>query len=208
MLSYGEFAKQWSSLHGNTATTGIVGGWLRISYRMARVACTLRISSNMLTYFGVLFALFTAIASTHWSAPLFLILSLVCDGIDGSVAILSKSSSSWGATLDAVADRISEALWAVAFYRLGVPLSGVLALASFAAFQEYARAKLISSGVQDIGLITPAERPVRASYLFLAMIAWHLEKTHEAASIFALILAVQQAISFVMVIRFAFSRLR
>ena len=39
-----------------------------------------------------------------------------------------------------------------------------------AAFQEYARAKLVSLGVSDIGVVTPAERPVRASFLFIVLI--------------------------------------
>ena len=208
MLSFDQFAQRWSSLHGGAKTTGIVGGWLRISYALAKVLTTLRISPNMLTLLGLLSAGLTALAGRHWSAGLFLILSLVCDGVDGSVAIVQKRESAWGATLDAVADRISEALWAVAFYRLGAPLVWVLLFASLAAFQEYARAKLISDGVKEIGLVTPAERPVRASFLFIAIIAWHVPSLRSDVIHIAQVLAALQAISFGALLKFAYARLR
>ncbi len=207
MLSYDEFVLRWSSLHGGAQTAGIVGAWLRISHAIARVLTALRISPNLLTLLGLLSAGLTALAGRHWSAGVFLILSLLCDGVDGSVAIIQKKESAWGATLDAVADRISEALWAVAFYRLGAPLSWVLLLASLAVFQEYARAKLISDGVKEIGLVTPAERPVRASFLFVAIIAWHVPALRKDVIHIAQVLAALQAISFAALLRFAYARL-
>ena len=207
MLSFDEFADQWSSIHGGAQTTGIVGGWLRISYRIAKFLNFFRVSPNALTLIGLLSALVTALAGKHWSAGIFLALSLISDGVDGSVAIIQQRANKWGATLDAVADRISEALWAVAFYRLGVPLVWVLGFASLAAFQEYSRAKLISDGVKEIGLVTPAERPVRASFLFIAIFAWHISPMRGLVIHIAQVLTVLQGVSFVMLLRFAFVRL-
>ncbi len=208
MLSFNEFAAQWSALHGGAQTTGIVGGWLRISFALAKILGALRISPNALTLLGLLSAGATVLSGRHWSAGIFLLFSLMCDGVDGSVAIIQNRASSWGATLDAVADRISEALWAVTFYRLGVPLSWVLALASLAAFQEYSRAKLISDGVKEIGLVTPAERPVRAIFLFIAIIAWNIHATRDGVIHIAQALTALQGISFAMLLKFAYLRLR
>lgn len=201
-LELKEFKLQWSSIHGNAATSGIVGQWLAISFRCARVCTFLRISPNSLTLLGVASAIATAVISPHLWSLLFLLLSLILDGVDGSVAIIQKKASSRGAIWDAIADRISEICWAIAFYRIGIPLGWVLAAATLAAIQEYARARLSSAGVKEIGVVTPAERPVRASFLFCALIAPH-------AFVLPLLITLVflQGVSFILVLRFAFSKL-
>ena len=205
MLSKEEFKARWSALHSDAKTEGIVGAWLNISYRFGLICTLLRISPNALTLFGLLGAIATALtAQTAW-AILFLVFSLFCDGIDGSVAIFQQRESNWGAILDAVADRISEALWFYALYAIGVPAWIPITLWCVASFQEYARAKLISLGVSDIGVVTPAERPVRASFLFIVLILNQLNLPGaEWVSIGFLVL---QIYSFVSVVRFSRSQL-
>jgi CDP-diacylglycerol--glycerol-3-phosphate 3-phosphatidyltransferase len=61
------------------------------------------------------------------------------------------------------------------FFAIGVPAWIPIILWSIASFQEYARAKLKSLGVSDLGVVTPAERPIRASFLFIALIMNYLE---------------------------------
>jgi len=205
MLSKEEFRAKWSSLHSDAETTGIVGGWLNISYRFGLICTLLRISPNTLTLFGLLGAIATALtAKTAW-AIFFLVFSLFCDGIDGSVAIFQHRDSKWGATLDSVADRISEALWFYALYVIGVPAWIPMTLWCVASFQEYARAKLISLGVSDIGVVTPAERPIRASFLFITLIFNQLSLPGVTGLSMAF-LAVQ-IYSFVSVVRFSRSQL-
>jgi CDP-diacylglycerol--glycerol-3-phosphate 3-phosphatidyltransferase len=205
MLNKEEFKARWSALHSDAKTDGIVGAWLNISYRFGLICTLLRISPNALTLFGLLGAIATALtAQTAW-AILFLVFSLFCDGIDGSVAIFQQRESNWGAILDAVADRISEALWFYALYAIGVPAWIPITLWCVASFQEYARAKLISLGVSDIGVVTPAERPVRASFLFIVLILNQLNLPGaEWVSIGFLVL---QIYSFVSVVRFSRSQL-
>ena len=205
MLNKEEFRAKWSSLHSDAETTGIVGGWLNISYRFGLICTLLRISPNALTLFGLLGAVATALTAHSAWAIFFLVFSLFCDGIDGSVAIFQHRDSKWGATLDSVADRISEALWFYALYAIGVPAWIPITLWSIAAFQEYARAKLISLGVSDIGVVTPAERPVRASFLFIVLILNQLSLPG-ATAISMAFLAVQ-IYSFVSVVRFSRSQL-
>ena len=205
MLSKEEFRAKWSSLHSDAETTGIVGGWLNISYRFGLICTLLRISPDALTLFGLLGAFATALTAHSAWAIFFLVFSLFCDGIDGSVAIFQHRDSKWGATLDSVADRISEALWFYALYAIGVPAWIPITLWSVAAFQEYARAKLISLGVSDIGVVTPAERPVRASFLFIVLILNQLSLPGATALSIAF-LAVQMY-SFVSVVRFSRSQL-
>jgi CDP-diacylglycerol--glycerol-3-phosphate 3-phosphatidyltransferase len=205
MLSKDEFKTKWSSLHSDAETTGIVGAWLNISYRFGLICTLLRISPNALTMLGLLGAVATAVtAQTAW-AILFLVFSLFCDGIDGSVAIFQHRESKFGATLDSVVDRISEALWFYALYAIGVPAWIPITLWSVAAFQEYARAKLVSLGVSDIGVVTPAERPVRASFLFIVLILNQLDMP--GATELSVAFLLLQIYSFVSVVRFSRSRL-
>ena len=205
MLNKDEFKAKWSSLHSDAEPTGIVGGWLNISYRFGLICTLLRISPNALTLFGLLGAVATAItAHLPWTI-LFLVFSLFCDGIDGSVAIFQHRESKFGATLDSVVDRISEALWFFALYAIGVPAWIPITLWSVAAFQEYARAKIVSLGVSDIGVVTPAERPVRASFLFIVLILNQLSLP--GATELSIAFLVLQIYSFISVVRFSRSRL-
>ena len=175
-LTESEFKDRWSKLHGGADVEGVVGGWLSFSYQAARVCTALRITPNLLTLLGLLTAIAMALSTYAAIALLLLVVSLFFDGIDGSVAIFQHRESKFGATLDSVVDRISEALWFYALYAIGVPAWVPITLWSVAAFQEYARAKLVSLGVSDIGVVTPAERPVRASFLFIVLILECLKK--------------------------------
>lgn len=203
-----EFSSLWSAIHGNVPVTGLVRAWLRISYRVARICTALRIGPDLITYMGVVAAGATALFATHWWAAFLLAFSLFCDGIDGSVAIVQKAGSKMGSVIDSIADRTAEAFWAVAFYRVGAPLSWVLVLWGAAFLQEYARARLKSLGVEDVGVVTPAERPVRASFLFIAILAWHFSSFRGWVTGLAASLALLQSVSFYLVFRFARARLK
>ena len=205
MLNKDEFKAKWSSLHSDAETTGIVGAWLNISYRFGLICTLLRISPNALTLFGLLGAVATALTAQLPWAIFFLVFSLFCDGIDGSVAIFQHRESKFGATLDSVVDRISEALWFYALYAIGVPAWIPITLWSVAAFQEYARAKVVSLGVSDIGVVTPAERPVRASFLFIVLILNQLSLP--GATELSIAFLILQIYSFISVVRFSRSRL-
>jgi CDP-diacylglycerol--glycerol-3-phosphate 3-phosphatidyltransferase len=205
MLSKDDFKAKWSSLHSDAETTGVVGAWLHISYRFGLICTLLRISPNTLTIFGLFGAVATELTAQSLWAILFLVFSLFCDGIDGSVAIFQHRESKFGATLDSVVDRISEALWFYALYAIGVPAWIPITLWCVAAFQEYARAKLASLGVSDIGVVTPAERPVRASFLFIVLILNQLSLP--GATQLSIAFLVIQIYSFVSVVRFSRSQL-
>jgi CDP-diacylglycerol--glycerol-3-phosphate 3-phosphatidyltransferase len=205
-MNKSEFNSTWSALHGGAEIKGIVKTWLAISYSSAKFLSKLRITPNLLTLLGVLFAVaMAANPLSLWAIPL-LVLSLYADGIDGSVAIYQKRDSSFGAILDASADRISEALWFYVAYRIGAPAWLVLGLYVIASTQEYARARLGGLGISDVGVVTPAERPVRASFIFIALVAYALDINLVLLTIS--ILAILQIFSFGLVARFAHNSLR
>jgi phosphatidylglycerophosphate synthase len=103
-----------------------------------------------------------------------LVLSLFFDGIDGSVAIYQGRENPMGGLYDSIADRISEACWLYIGYRIGIPTWVVLAMWTVATVQEYARARLASLGHPEIGVVTPTERPVRASFMAIELVLFAL----------------------------------
>lgn len=211
-----EFFAQWSALHGGAKIEGIVKAWLEISFQSARALSKLRISPNFLTFFGVLasISLYLVLLDSSNSflfALLLLALSLAADGIDGSLAILSKKEGRAGANLDALADRISESLWALALYLIGGDYRLVLAAWLLSSIQEYIRARSAGLGLRDIGIVTICERPVRASLIAIALAALLFADllgssgeimTLSLATWIALIWSAMQAFSVVMLWKF------
>ena len=118
-LSRKEFFIEWSRLHGDAETKGIVRAWLSISFAVTTALRAIRITPNGLTYLSLICgALFLYFIDSHWAIA-FLVLSLMADGLDGSLAIITRRVSRWGAALDAVMDRIVESLWAIGLFALG-----------------------------------------------------------------------------------------
>ena len=200
-----EFNQSWSKLHGDAQVTGIVKGWLRISYFIVKPLAKLRITPNLLTLLGLVFGILLYFnALSNW-AIFFLVLSLICDGIDGSLAIISDKSSKWGAMLDSVADRVTEVFWGLAFIAIGADQNLVIAALLIAAIQEYLRARSAGLGLTDVGVVTISERPVRASILFVALVASLLNL--EIVNLLALLWLIMQSISLLTVTRFAHQKL-
>ena len=166
-----EFFTTWSNLHGGAKIEGIVKTWLQISYASAKFLSKLRVTPNLLTFAGLFFAIALWQFANSWAAALFLVLSLFFDGIDGSLAILQKKTSKFGAFTDSFVDRISEFFWALALYKLGAPASLVFVALLATFIQEYLRARAGGLGHEEVGIVTICERPVRASLIFIAIIA-------------------------------------
>jgi len=205
-MNKADFLAKWSALHGNAEIKGIVKAWLNISYGSAKFMSALRITPNLLTLLGIVFAIAMAVNPLSlWTIPL-LVLSLYADGIDGSVAIYQNRESQFGAILDSVADRISEALWFYVAYRIGAPAWIVLLTYVIASTQEYARARLGGLGVSEVGVVTPAERPVRASFIFIALVAYAID--FNLVTFTMAVLSALQVFSFYLVSRWAHNSLR
>lgn len=200
-----DYFQEWSRLHGGAAITGVVKGWLHISYSLSKPLVYLKISPNVLSLAGVVSALVTYLIARHDFAIAFLILSLVSDGIDGTVAILSGKASKRGAMLDAICDRIGETFWALALYKLGAPAWIVASAWVFAFTQEYCRARIAGLGDYRIDVVTIAERPVRASFLAVSLVAFDLKIA--AITTLATVWAIQQAVALVTVMRSGYTRL-
>jgi len=172
-----EFFSTWRKLHGDANISGIVKGWLSISYLVVKPLAKARVTPNVLTITGLFFGvLLYANAETFW-APVLLVLSLICDGIDGSLAIITNKSTKWGAILDSTIDRFTEIFWVLALYKIGADLKLLIIVLLAASLQEYIRARAAGLGVSEVGIITFAERPVRASFVFIVFISLQFDFT-------------------------------
>jgi len=201
-----EFFSVWRRLHGDAEISGIIKGWLSISYLIVKPLAKVRVTPNILTILGLFFGvLLYANAETFW-APALLVLSLICDGIDGSLAIVTNKSTKWGAILDSTVDRLTEIFWVLALYKVGADLNLLIIVLLAASVQEYMRARAAGLGVSEVGIVTFAERPVRASFVFIVFISLQFNFTiYNQIIIFWLAL---QLISLFMLSRFTYSKLR
>ena len=204
-MSREEFFSTWSDLHGNAKISGIVKAWLSISYLIVRLISRVRITPNILTMFGLFFGVILFLnANTSWASVL-LVLSLICDGIDGSLAILTKKSTKWGAILDSVVDRLTEIFWVLALYKIGADLKLLVLVLLTASLQEYVRARSAGLGVSELGIVTFAERPVRASFVFIVFISLQFDFIiYNQIILFWLLL---QLFSLFTLVRFTYSKL-
>ena len=204
-MSREEFFSTWSDLHGNAKISGIVKAWLSISYLIVKPISRVRITPNILTMFGLFFGVILFLnANTSWASVL-LVLSLICDGIDGSLAILTKKSTKWGAILDSVVDRLTEIFWVLALYKIGADLKLLILVLLTASLQEYVRARSAGLGVSEVGIVTFAERPVRASFVFIVFISLQFDFIiYNQIILFWLLL---QLYSLFTLVRFTYSKL-
>ncbi|HEY4898801.1 MAG TPA: CDP-alcohol phosphatidyltransferase family protein [Candidatus Nanopelagicaceae bacterium] len=200
-----DYFDTWSSLHGGARVTGIVKVWLRAAFVLSQPFVKIRISPNWISAIGVVASVFTYTEARKDYCLALLALALLCDGIDGTIAILSNTATKRGAMVDAICDRISEAFWAFAFYRLGAPAWLVGAAWVIAFTQEYSRARIAGLGDFRIDVVTIAERPVRASFLAVAILAYDLN-VHAVTTLAAFWFAFQ-IVSLVMVMRSGYTRL-
>lgn len=201
-----EFNRRWSELHGGVEIQGVIALWLRISYFLARILAFFRLTPNIVTTIGLLAS--AAIWFTSYTSQLLalVIFSLICDGVDGSLAIYRNSESKLGELYDSIADRISEAFWLMGASFVGVPVRWAIAIWVLSATQEYARARLASLGYKEIGVVTPTERPVRAIFVVAVTILFWLG--HDFATEVAIAFTILQAISVLIVMRMARTILR
>ena len=200
-----EFFLAWSKLHGDAKVSGIVKGWLSISFTISKALAKMRVTPNALTILGLVFGILLYMNSNTIWAPLILVISLICDGVDGSLAIITRQSSKWGALLDSVVDRLTEVFWVLALYRLGVDSKILITVLILASTQEYLRARAGGVGLKQVGVVTVAERPVRASFIFIALVAFNLNL--EILNQITFVWLILQVISFLTVVRFTAAKL-
>ena len=169
---------QWSALHGGVDPSGsrVISGYLSAMYLAARPFVAVGASPNAVTLMGLVVAACAPLGVRAGGVGVLLAvvaiaISGLLDGVDGAVAVITGSTSSWGAVLDSVVDRMQEAMYLLALYFAGAP--GWLCVAGGATvwLSEYARARAGASGMTEIGVVTPFERPTRIAVAAMFLLA-------------------------------------
>jgi CDP-diacylglycerol--glycerol-3-phosphate 3-phosphatidyltransferase len=139
-----------------------------MNWALARPLARIGLSPNVLTAAGVLLAVAAAVlaAGFAWIAAGCVALSVLADGLDGAVAVVSHRPSAFGAVADKVADRISDLAFAAVLWRCGAPwwlaLGSAAGMLAVEGYREWRRTPVV---------ITVAERPSRAVCAVLACVA-------------------------------------
>lgn len=157
----------WSAAHGSIdpRSSFWIAGWLSIIHRLTAPLARRRVRPGYVTLAGLVVAILVpafATAGAGW--PLvstgFVVLTGVLDGIDGALARMTHSQSTWGTVIDTVADRCSDVLFLSALWLLGAPALLCIVAVVATVLLESARSAAGQGGVEVV-VLTVWERPSR-----------------------------------------------
>jgi len=164
-----EPAAGWSALHHglDPSAVRVLRPWLRLMWWLARPLVGLRVPPLAITLAGLVLAVDAALfaARLPWVAAMSIVLSVLCDGLDGAVAVLASRASAFGSVADKAADRVADCAFAVVLWRCGAPWW--LALAAGALSLAHEGLRVVRGGAL-LARLTVAERPSRAICAVLA----------------------------------------
>lgn len=177
-------SRRWSLLHHgiDPAEVPLLAGWLAIMWRLAAPLARLRVPPTVLTVAGVVLVLDAVLlARAHpWAAAVAVLASVVCDGLDGAVAVVGDRATRSGAVADAVADRIGDVAMAAVIWRCGAPWWLAAAAAVLALGVDGLR-RLLRTPAR----ITVAERPTWTICTLLACASATATRAHWPAAVCA-----------------------
>lgn len=166
-----EYFRRWSVLHGgyDVTTSRMVRGWLTMAHAVARPLVRAGAGPGVVTLGGILLALAVPLVALGADAAprvvlvcsTLIVVSGLADNLDGAVAVLTDRATRTGYVLDSVSDRVGDVAYLVTLWVVGAP--GLLltagGLATF--LQEYTRARGAAAGMDEVGVVSIAERPTR-----------------------------------------------
>ena len=171
------YLSEWAALHGgyDPRSNPLVHRWLSAMFRLAAPLVRLGARPGHVTAAGVLLsgaAVAPAAGGRRWPlvAAGAVAGAALLDSLDGCVALLSGRVSPFGAVLDNVADRASDAAMLATLTAAGAPrglaAAGVGGLLSL----EYVRAAARGAGFAGIGTVTVGERPTRVAVIVAGLV--------------------------------------
>jgi CDP-diacylglycerol--glycerol-3-phosphate 3-phosphatidyltransferase len=205
-MTFDEYLVKWAQLHGTQRPSGLVRAWLRTSFVLS--APFARFNPNAITAFGLLLMLtaiyFAGSANSNYFLASIIVLTVgLVDSFDGIVAVRTSKTSSWGAFLDGIVDRFTDVGIGILLIVLGAPIEFAVLAFSVALIHEYMRAKASGIGFQEVGVITPAEKPMRIAIGVMFLFACGLlpERTSELATIASQFWLALGVVSFAILMR-------
>lgn len=205
-MTFAEYLVAWAKLHGTQSPKGLARLWLRIAFFLSTPLT--KFNPNLITAFGpVLMGVAIYFASppnkNYFLASIIVLIVGLVDSFDGIVAVRTSKTSSWGAFLDGIVDRLIDVGIGILLIVLGAPIELAVLAMSIALIHEYMRAKASGIGYREVGVITPAEKPTRIALGVMFLFAAGLlpEKVIQLANIAVLVWIFLGLISFAMLLR-------
>ena len=205
-MTFAEYLVAWAQLHGTQSPKGLVRVWLRIAFFLSTPLT--KFNPNLITAVGpVLMGAAIYFASSpnrnYFLASITVLVVGLVDSFDGMVAVRTSKTSSWGAFLDGIVDRLIDVGIGILLIVLGAPVELAVLAMSIALIHEYMRAKASGIGYREVGVITPAEKPTRIALGVMFLFAAGLlpEKVIQLANIATLVWISLGLISFAMLLR-------
>ena len=205
-MTFAEYLVAWAQLHGTQSPKGLVRVWLRIAFFLSTPLT--KFNPNLITAFGTLLmgaAIYFASSPNrnYFLASITVLVVGLVDSFDGMVAVRTSKTSSWGAFLDGIVDRLIDVGIGILLIVLGAPVELAVLAMSIALIHEYMRAKASGIGYREVGVITPAEKPTRIALGVMFLFAAGLlpEKVIQLANIATLVWISLGLISFAMLLR-------
>ena len=205
-MTFAEYLVAWAQLHGTQSPKGLVRVWLRIAFFLSTPLT--KFNPNLITAFGpVLMGAAIYFASSpnrnYFLASITVLVVGLVDSFDGMVAVRTSKTSSWGAFLDGIVDRLIDVGIGILLIVLGAPVELAVLAISIALIHEYMRAKASGIGYREVGIITPAEKPTRIALGVMFLLAAGLlpERVTQLANIATLVWISLGLISFAMLLR-------
>ena len=205
-MTFAEYLVAWAQLHGTQSPKGLVRVWLRIAFFLSTPLT--KFNPNLITAFGpVLMGAAIYFASSpnrnYFLASITVLVVGLVDSFDGMVAVRTSKTSSWGAFLDGIVDRLIDVGIGILLIVLGAPVDLAVLAMSIALVHEYMRAKASGIGYREVGVITPAEKPTRIALGVMFLFAAGLlpEKVTQLANIATLVWIILGLLSFAMLLR-------
>ena len=205
-MTFAEYLVAWAKLHGTQSPKGLVRVWLRIAFFLSTPLT--KFNPNLITAFGpVLMGAAIYFASSpnrnYFLASIIVLVVGLVDSFDGMVAVRTSKTSSWGAFLDGIVDRLIDVGIGILLIVLGAPVELAILAISIALIHEYMRAKASGIGYREVGVITPAEKPTRIAIGVMFLFAAGLvpEKVTKLANIATLVWISLGLMSFAMLLR-------
>ena len=162
----------WSALHHgiDPRRVPLLSTWLRAMWFLAAPLARIRIPPLALTLLGALFAIDAVLlaAAEPWVALCLVLLSVLCDGLDGAVALLSQQVTVAGGYADKIADRVADVAFAAVLWRCGAPAALALCAGALSLLHEGIRS--VRGGAR-LARLTFAERPTRTVCAALACVS-------------------------------------
>lgn len=168
----------WSDLHGQVdpRDNRLVAGWLTVMHALASPMARAGWSPNTVTTLGlgVAFAAVAACAaggSWLWVAALLIFSAGIVDGLDGAIAVMTGKTTRWGYIWDSLADRWADMALILCLWLLGAPAWICVCVGVLTFSLEYTRARAVSAGMSEVGVLSVWERPSRVLVVGMFVLA-------------------------------------